>query len=184
MIITPARPIDVEIIMSWRRERVAWLAERGEEQWSIPLPRSAVASTVSAGQTWMVWDGDDPVATITLTAYVDVDNLWKPDRDPEALWHPEDDPADALYAAKMMIPLRYAGENLGGEMLDWAGGRACEAGLTWLRLDAWTTNSQLHDYYRRQRFRHVRTVESRVSGACFQRPAQPYTGSRLKTESP
>ena len=34
-----------------------------------------------------VWDGDNPIATITLTAYVDVDSLWKPDRDPEALWY-------------------------------------------------------------------------------------------------
>src|SRR5688572_25655981 len=107
MIITPARLGDVEIIMSWRRERVAWLAAQGEEQWSIPLPRSAVASTVSAGQTWMVWESNEPVATITLTAYMDVDSLWKPDRLPEALWYPEDDPADALYAAKMMIPLAH-----------------------------------------------------------------------------
>lgn len=182
MIITPAAMRDVEVIMSWRRERVAWLAARGEEQWSIPLPRSAVAATVSAGQTWMVWDGDDPIATITLTAYTDVDSLWKPDRDPEALWYPEDDPADALYAAKMMIPLRNAGQNLGGEMLDWASGRAYDAELTWLRLDAWTSNPRLHDYYRQQGFQHVRTVASRVSGACFQRPAQPYENGRLKTE--
>jgi hypothetical protein len=33
----------------------------------------------------MVWDGHDPVATITLTAYVDVDGLGKPDRDLETL---------------------------------------------------------------------------------------------------
>lgn len=182
MIITPARLSDVDAIMSWRRERVAWLAGRGEEQWSIPLPRSAVASTVSAGQTWVVWEGDIPVATITLTAYVDVDGLWKPDRNPEALWYPEDDPADALYAAKMMIPLIHSGSHLGGEMLDWAGGRAYDAGLTWLRLDAWTTNMRLHDYYRKQGFRHIRTISSRVSGACFERPAQPYVNGKLKTE--
>ncbi|WP_432955681.1 GNAT family N-acetyltransferase [Micromonospora haikouensis] len=182
MIITPARLQDVDVIMGWRRERVAWLAARGEEQWSIPLPRSAVAATVSAGQTWLVWDGEAPIATITLTAYVDVDGLWKPDRDPEALWYPEDDPADALYAAKMMIPLAHSGAGLGGELLDWAGGRAYDAGLTWLRLDAWTTNHGLHDYYRRQGFRHVRTIESRVSGACFQRPSQPYLNGHLKTE--
>ncbi|RKR87455.1 hypothetical protein BDK92_1731 [Micromonospora pisi] len=182
MIITRAELDDVDIIMSWRRERVAWLAARGEEQWSIPLPRSAVAATVSAGQTWLIWNDQEPIATVTLTAYVDVDSLWKPDRDPEALWYPEDDPSDALYVAKMMIPLQHAGGDLGGEMLDWAGGRAYEAGLTWLRLDAWTTNVQLHRYYQRQGFRHVRTIESRVSGACFERPAQPYTGDRLKTE--
>lgn len=181
MIITRATMPDVDVIMSWRRERVAWLASRGEDQWSIPLPRSAIAATVSAGQTWMVRDDHDPVATITLTAYVDVDSLWKPDRDPEALWYPEDDPADALYAAKMMIPLSGAGSGLGGEMLDWAAGRAFTAELTWLRFDAWTTNQRLHAYYIHQGFRHVRTVESRVSGACFQRPSQPYRGY-LKTE--
>lgn len=181
MIITRAGISDVDVIMKWRRERVAWLAKRGQDQWSIPLPRPAVAATVSAGQTWMVWDDHEPAATITLTAYVDVDGLWKPDRDPEALWYSEDDPADALYAAKMMLPLNRAGSGLGSEMLDWAAGRAYNAGLTWLRLDAWTTNTGLHDYYIRQGFQHVRTVTSRISGACFQRASQPYHGL-LKTE--
>lgn len=182
MIITPARQGDVDVIMSWRRERVAWLSSRGVDQWSIQLPRSAVAATVGAGQTWLVWDGDDPVATITLTAWPSIEDLWKPDRDPEALWYPEDDPADALYVAKMMAPLSRSGAGLGAEMLDWAGGRAYDAGLTWLRLDAWTTNTGLHDYYCGQGFRHVRTVATRVSGACFQRASQPYVGHLIKTE--
>jgi GNAT superfamily N-acetyltransferase len=183
VIIAPARLADVDVIMSWRRERVAWLAARGENQWSVPLPRSAIAATAAAGQTWIVWDGDQPTATLTLSAWVDVDAWWKPDVDPETLWYPSDDPTDALYIGKMMVPRARAGDGLGAEMLDWAGGQAYDAGLQWLRLDAWTTNLQLHDYYRGQRFRHVRTVASRVSGACFQRPAQPYTGWRLKTET-
>lgn len=182
MIITQARIRDVDVIMAWRHERVAWLKARGADQWSIPLPRSAVAATVSAGQTWLAWDGDEPVSTITLTAYADVDGLWKPDRDPEALWYPEDDPADAIYAAKMITPRRHSGSGLGAEMLRWAGGRAFDAGLTWLRLDAWTTNPALHAYYRSLGFEHVRTVESRVSGACFQRPSQPYLDGLLKTQ--
>jgi ribosomal protein S18 acetylase RimI-like enzyme len=182
VIITRAVPADIETIIDWRRERVAWLGQLGEDQWSIPLPRSAVAATVMAGQTWMVWEGPTPLATMTLTAFVDFEDLWKPDPDPEALWHPEDDPADALYVAKMIVPMAYAGRGLGGEMLDWAFGRAFDAGLTWLRLDAWTTNTRLHNYYRGQGFRHVRTVGTRVSGACFQRPSQPYIGGRLKTE--
>jgi GNAT superfamily N-acetyltransferase len=176
-----ARPFDVDTIMAWRRQRVAWLAQHGHDQWSIPLPRSAVAATVLAGQTWMLRDGAHPIATITLTAYTDLDDLWKPDRDPETLWHPGDDPADALYAAKMIVPKEHAGQELGAQMLDWTAGRAFDAGLTWLRLDAWTTNLQLHAYYRAHGFQHVRTVTTRVSGACFQRPSQPYEG-RLKTE--
>jgi len=133
--------------MKWRHERVAWLASHGRDQWSIPLPRSAVAATVLSGQTWMVWESEEHVATITLTAYTYLDELWKPDRDPEALWHTDDDPADALYAAKMIVPGIRSGKGLGAEMLRWAAGRAYDAGLTWLRLDAWTTNPELHDYY-------------------------------------
>jgi hypothetical protein len=181
VIVTRAVPADVDTIMEWRRERVAWLAARREDQWSIPLPRSAVASTVLAGQTWMVRDGMEPLATLTLSVAEDLEDLWKPDVAPDPLWYPADDPTDALYVAKMMIPLRHAGADLGGEMLDWAAGRAFAAGVTWLRLDAWTTNGRLHDYYRGKGFRHVRTVESRVSGACFQRAAQPYDGP-WKTE--
>ncbi|MET7395648.1 GNAT family N-acetyltransferase [Dactylosporangium sp. NPDC005572] len=183
MLMAQARLADIDTIMSWRIERVAWLRTNGYEQWSVPLPRSAVAATVSSGQTWIVWDGDTPVGTITLTAWIGVDELWKPSFDShDALWLPADDPADALYAAKMMVPLQYAGAGLGREMLEWAAGRAFDAGLSWLRFDAWTTNTDLHEYYRRLGYQHVRTVVSRVSGACFQKPAQPYTGHLLKTQ--
>jgi GNAT superfamily N-acetyltransferase len=181
MIVSRARLADVDDIMQWRRELAAWLTSRGVDQWSIPLPRSAVAATVGSGQTWIVSDADRPVATITLSAWPEVGELWKPDLDPEALWYPADKPADALYVAKMMVPRASAGEGLGSEMLDWAAGRAYDSGLTWLRLDAWTTNTELHNYYRQQGFQHVRTVGSRISGACFQRPTQPYAG-RLKAD--
>ena len=181
MIITKARTADIDTIMGWRRELTEWLAGSGEDQWSVPLPRSAVAATVVAGQTWMLWDGDHPVGTLTLAAYADLDNLWTINRDSEALWYPSDGPGDALYVAKMMVPRARVREGLGGEMLDWAGGQAFDAGLAWLRLDAWTTNRRLHAYYRGQGFTHVRTVESRPSGACFERPTQPYTRNRIKT---
>ena len=54
MIVTRATLGDVDMIMRWRCERVAWLASTGEDQWSISLPRWAVAASVLAGQTWMV----------------------------------------------------------------------------------------------------------------------------------
>lgn len=176
MIVTRATPADVDTIMSWRREREAWLAAKGEDQWSIPLPRSAMAATVAAGHTWLVFGEDEPVATITLTGWPAAADLWKPDVDPEPLWHPQDEPTDALYVSKMMVPLARSGSELGAELLDWAGGQAHEAGLTWLRLDSWTTNDGLHAYYVRQGFSHVRTVGTRVSGRCFQRRSRPYGG--------
>jgi hypothetical protein len=180
MLVTKAVRADIDTIMGWRRERTAWLRRMGEDQWPYPLPRKAVAATVMAGQTWMVWDGTTPAATITLAGSESVDDLWKPDVDPDPLWYPEDDLVDALYAAKLLTPLERAGGGLGAEVLDWAGGRAFEAGVSWLRFDTWTTNLRLQAYYVRLGFTHVRTVSTRVSGTCFQRASQPYTGP-LKT---
>lgn len=186
MMVTPARLSDVDTLLEWRRERAQWLAGKGEDQWQVPWPRWAVAGAVLAGQTWMVFDGETPAATITLTAGVDLDSVWKSDKgpgmSPDLLWYPEDDPGNSLFVSKLMTPAAYAGTGLGAELLDWAGGRAYEAELCWLRLDAWTTNTALHDWYVRLGFTHVRTVRSRVSGACFQRPARPYTGWRLKAD--
>jgi GNAT superfamily N-acetyltransferase len=185
VIVTQARMTDVDTLLEWRRERADWLAQRGEDQWQVPWPRWAVAGAVQAGQTWMVWDDENPVASITLTAGADLDSVWKSDKgpglDPDALWYPSDDPGNALYVSKLMVPLAYAGQGLGVELLNWAGGRAYDAELMWLRLDAWTGNERLHQWYRDLGFAHVRTVQSRTSGACFQRPAAPYVGWRLKT---
>lgn len=182
MIIRQARLTDVDTILDWRGQRAAWLALRGQTQWQIPWPRWAVTATIQSGQTWLACDGGEPTASITLTAYTDLDGLWKSDRTPDAdaLWHPADEPANALYASKIMVALSYAGIGLGAELLDWAAGRAYDAGVLWLRLDAWTTNTDLHAYYTALGFQHVRTVAGRASGACFQRAAQPYQGVRLK----
>lgn len=120
MIITRAREADIGTIMRWRAERARWLGGLGEDQWSIPLPRSAVAATVLAGTTWMVWDGTEPIATCGLTAYADFEDLRKPDHDPMALWYPEDDPGDALYISKMIVTIVHSGQGIGAEMLAWA----------------------------------------------------------------
>lgn len=181
MIIRRALPHDVDTILAWRRERTAWLARQGLDQWSTPLPRTAVSATVLAGQTWIVTDDQRPVATITLSAWTDLEDLWTADTDQSALWTTADQPSQALYAAKMIVPRSASGHGIGAEMLSWAGGLAYDAGLTWLRLDAWTTNLSLHAYYAGLGFQLTRLRSDRLSGALFQRPAQPYEGP-LKTD--
>lgn len=181
MIVRLAVAADIPVVLAWRAERAAWLAERGESQWQTPWPEAAAVELVRTGQLWMVWDGDDPAASFALSTGAQVTDLWKLDSDYGQLWLPEDDPEDALYISKMVVPLARSGEDLGAEILRWAAGYAFDADLLWLRLDAWTSNAGLRAWYERQGFRLVRVVETRVSGACFQRPAQPYTGWRLKT---
>ncbi len=182
MIVKQAALADLPVILGWRAERAHWLAARGESQWQTPWPEDAAVELVRTGQLWMVWDGDQPAASFALSNGEQVMSLWKLDSDYGPLWQPEDRPDTALYISKMVVPLHRAGEGLGAEILDWAGGAAFEARKFWLRLDAWTTNLGLRRWYESQGFRIVRVVETRVSGACFQRPSQPYGGWRLKTD--
>src|SRR5262249_52980048 len=106
------------------------------------------------------------VATITIDATAD----------PE-LWHDSSDQDDALYVHRMVVARDEAGRGLGAALLDFAGRRAAAAGRAWLRLDAWATNTKLHDYYRGQGFTPLRPTchAPRASGALFQRPAQAQT---------
>ena len=182
MIMARATADDVDTLLAWRHQRRAELEAQGSDQWSIAMPRAEFAATVASGQTWVARDGDEPAGTITLSAWSEVNALWRPPSERGTpLWYPQDRPNDALYFARMIVPRSRAGQGLGREMMAWAGGRAYDAGLIWLRCDAWTTNHQLHRYYLERGFSHVRTLNTLLSGACFQRVAQPYTG-RLKTE--
>ena len=62
-----------------------------------------------------------------------------------------------------------AGRGVGAWLLDEAAREAARRGKRLLRLDAWTSNTRLHDYYRRQGFRLVRIAGDRGSGALFER---------------
>lgn len=162
-----ATPADVEILLAFRAEAAAWLRQHGSDQWSSPFPREDLLARIEAGETWMLWDGPHPAATATVTT-------WGP---PE-LWTPEELAEPALYVHKLTVPRAYAGRRLGAELLDWAGGRAYDEGRSWLRLDCWSDNRDLHAYYQREGFTYLRT-EPRTppSGALFQRPTQPYAGA-------
>jgi GNAT superfamily N-acetyltransferase len=161
--------LDREQLMDLYRGAQQWLAERGLPQWQ-PRPgdegpflsrvRAKFADAIEADTCYLVLVDGELAGTITLDEYADPD-----------FWGPDDDPRDALYVHRMIIDRRYAGQKVGAEVLDWAAGEAARQGKKWLRLDAWQTNGELHGYYRRQGFEHVRTLNytHRPSGALFQR---------------
>jgi ribosomal protein S18 acetylase RimI-like enzyme len=177
VIITPAAPEDLSLLIGFRDEAARWLAARGIDQWREPWPtedlmEEGMRRSIRAGESFIVWEEDGtPAATIT------VDRWANPD-----LWTPEEAAEPALYAHKLTVARAYAGRRLGAELLDWAGARAAAAGDRWLRVDVWTTNEQLQDYYRRLGFTHVRTVAlaHNPSGALFQRPARAAGTPRLR----
>jgi GNAT superfamily N-acetyltransferase len=175
MIVAPARPDDLQTLITFRDEASRWLAARGINQWSAPWPSEDLMAegmlrNIQAGETFIVWDGSSAAATITL------------DRSPRpGLWTAVELAESALYAHKLTVARVYAGDGLGAEVLDWAGAKGASTGVKWLRLDVWTTNQRLQQYYLDQGFSYVRTVTlpGDPSGALFQRPTRYVPTPRL-----
>jgi GNAT superfamily N-acetyltransferase len=174
--LTPATTEDLADIEALRAEVVAWLATRGTDQWQARFctrsPRRVnpaqrgLAAAIRRREAHLLREGTEVVAFLILDDYAD----------PE-FWTPDDKPDSGLYVHSMLVSRRHAGQDLGGVLLDWAGDQAARADKTWLRLDAWRTNTKLHVYYLRHGFTHIRTVTlpHRGSGALFQRPAMMTT---------
>ncbi|MDX3867290.1 GNAT family N-acetyltransferase [Streptomyces europaeiscabiei] len=168
MIIVRAELTDLPRLLRFRTDAAGWLERLGTDQWSRPFPASNIAASIRAGEVFLFKEDQalDAVATVTLDRTIDPE-LW-------ALWTPEERAERALYVHKLVVDRQYAGRDLGGQILDWAGDLAARRGEQWLRLDAWTTNTRLHQYYLDHGFSHVRTTPdpSEVSGWLAQRPAR------------
>ncbi|MDN3296444.1 GNAT family N-acetyltransferase [Streptomyces ficellus] len=166
MRIVPAEPSDLPKLLAFREEAAAWLSKLGSDQWRRPYPADRLLASIEAGTVFMVRDGDATAATITLTPEAE-----------EGLWTEAELSEPSMFVSKLTVARTHAGQDLGGRLLDWAGDRAYRAAATWLRLDAWTTNRALQEYYLRHGFEHVRTVTEgdavnggpRVSGWLAQR---------------
>ncbi|MFD4348271.1 GNAT family N-acetyltransferase [Streptomyces coelicoflavus] len=170
MKITTATPADLQRLLDFRKEAASWISALGSDQWSRPYPAERLLTTIEAGTVFMLRDGDQTAATITLTPEAE-----------EGLWSDKELSEPSMFVNKLTVARDYSGQNLGGALLDWAGDRAYRAAAKWLRLDAWTSNARLQRYYLDQGFQHVRTVLEgnavnggpRVSGWLAQRPTRP-----------
>lgn len=170
MIIETANPADLDYLLAARREAASWLGARGIDQWSRDYPADKLLATIEAGVVFMLRDGAETAGTITLTPEAE-----------DGLWTDAELAEPARYINKLTVSRSYAGRDLGGRLLNWAGGRAARDGAGWLRLDAWTSNERLHQYYLEHGFSYVRTVREggavnggpRVSGWLAQRLAAP-----------
>jgi GNAT superfamily N-acetyltransferase len=187
----PAVEADLAALLAILDGAAAWLGRQGTDQWAgspwraeelrpglatgalrvAEMPRSAgvpgdagaPVDAVSLGEDALPSAGDvmTPVATMTLGDVA------------PSLWAAGDDPSCALYVSHLAVDRRLAGFGVGAWVLDEAAREAARRGKRALRLDAWTSNSRLHSYYRLQGFRLVRVVGGGSSGALFERAVSP-----------
>ncbi|MFC9050684.1 hypothetical protein ACFU5D_01915 [Streptomyces anthocyanicus] len=117
MKITTATPADLQRLLDFRKEAASWISALGSDQRSRPYPAERLLTTMEAGTVFMLRDGDQTAATITLTPEAE-----------EGLWSDEELAEPSMFVNKLTVSRDYAGQNLGGALLDWAGDRAYRAG--------------------------------------------------------
>jgi len=151
LVLRRATPGDFEAVRSLLREASRWLGTRNTDQWAVPWPdengrNTNIKRAIRAGRTWIAWDDSRPVATLTASP------------NHHMIWPAANGQEPAVYVRRITVSRRpeYAGHGLGGQLLDWAGLRANrDYGARWVRVDVWTTNTKLHDYYVNQGFQEV-----------------------------
>jgi hypothetical protein len=159
----------------------AWLRYKDTDQWASPWPDEKrrderVLKGLQVGKTWIIWDEDDiPAATIT-TATQPNSAVWS---DPSCA---TDLSEPAVYEHRLITARNYSGCGLGAELIDWAGLRAHhEYGARWIRIDVWTSNKALHDYYKKTGFVSCGSCADPAypSGALFQKPVKGLRTRRI-----
>jgi hypothetical protein len=98
------------------------------------------------------------------------------DAEDSPVWPKDSRQERAVYVCRLVVsrPPEDKHKGLGAALLNWAGLRAWDQyGAQWIRVDVWTTNNALHDYYRRQGFEFYGFSEELAdypSTALFQKP--------------
>jgi len=161
----------LDVVLSLIEDARSWLWEKGTDQWAKPWPDPAarderVLAGLRNGKTWIVWDGDIPAATVTITT-----------RRNSAVWSKPACTCDlserAVFVHRLITSRRYAGRGLGAELIAWAGLRGRrEYGAKWIRIDVWTENKGLHGFYQNLGFQACGFCDDPdyPSGALFEKP--------------
>jgi predicted GNAT family N-acyltransferase len=116
------------------------------------------------GHTWIAEAAGRPVATITYRPHGN-----------RKLWTRKEDQTPAVYVSRLIVTRSAAGSGVGAAMIDWAAAQAVrDWNAQWIRIDVWTTNVALHNYYEKSGFRHLRIAQCHAedypSAALFEKP--------------
>jgi ribosomal protein S18 acetylase RimI-like enzyme len=148
-----------------------WLQDKDTDQWARPWPsrrkrNARVRQGIRHRLTWMVEDHQGAlVGTVTCREHGN-----------DMLWTEKQLAEPAAYVSRLIVSRDRAGQGIGAALIHWVGARAIdEWGARSIRVDVWTTNTALHQYYKDQGFEHLRTIEfdnywDYPSAALFEKP--------------
>lgn len=137
-------------------DRLQWLQGRGLDQWSTRDQAAVVLGSIAERSTWVLEDDGRIVGTLAIYP-----------EPPAGLWTDAELSRPAVYIAKLASVHGQSG--VGRLLIDCAAAVARDRGIDLLRWDAWSTNPDLHRYYRSiPGVRMLRVVPGQLSGALFE----------------
>jgi ribosomal protein S18 acetylase RimI-like enzyme len=142
MMIRPARPDEVDVVLDVLADAASWLRKRGVEQWPERFDPDWVMPAIEREETWLAELDGEVVGTLVVQ--------WE---DP-LFWAGY--PDDAGYLHRLAVRLH--GETMGAQLLRWAEQHAADADKTYLRLDCVASNALLRAYYERAGYERVADV--------------------------
>jgi GNAT superfamily N-acetyltransferase len=161
----------LDVVLGLIEDARSWLWTKDTDQWEKPWPSPSardarVLKGLQNGKTWIVWEEEKPAATVTIATAHN-----------PAVWSEPECTCDlterAIYVHRLITARKYAGCGLGAELIDWAGLRGRRKNRArWIRIDVWSSNTELHDYYKRNGFESCGKCADPdyPSGALLQRP--------------
>ena len=160
---------DTDTIISLIDEAADWLRDKRTDQWASPWPSRAardgrVRRGLRNGNTWIAEAAGKPIATITYRPHGN-----------QKLWNPREKREHAVYISRPIVTRSAAGPGVNSAMVGWAAARAVrDWNAQWIRIDVWTTNVALRNYYEKRGFRFSRIAACEASNypsaALFQKP--------------
>lgn len=160
--LVPLDSSDRELVHQIRRDAERWLTTKGTDQYQRGIDHQAVTRRIDrqldTGE-FHGWRVDGEIVAIIA--------LGEPDPD---LWSPAEVAEPQTYIHRLLVADSHHGKGYGAAVLGAVAELARDRDDQWIRLNCWTTNTRLHEYYVSQGFDHVRTVNipGRMSGALFQ----------------
>jgi RimJ/RimL family protein N-acetyltransferase len=166
--VRPAQETDKDAILEMIEEAKQWLPTIGTDQWSTDWKddegsgrSERVKHSLKDGTTWLIFvpfrDRELAIATVTIEYNID-SKVWSGVH------------AGSLrcaYLSRLVTTRDFAGLNIGAAVIDWACEYADEAfGAKRLRIDVWTTNHRLHNYYQKLGFRSRGYLDDRNYPSC------------------
>jgi GNAT superfamily N-acetyltransferase len=138
---------DLNKVLGLLVNAAVWLKTKGTTQWDYYIRNlegntQEVLDSIENGATYILLQGEVPVASITLE---DKPNEW--DRD---IWGKDAEHESVVYLHRLVVHRDYAGKNVGTSILEWAEEYVKTSGKSLIRFDCLASNEGLNNYYQKR----------------------------------